>query len=280
MAPGFGSGGTRQPGLHHRLRQPQITRNPEALVDTAPLLKEAAVASRVREQEVPARRVVQHGPGPLLQDLRDLVPAIRDPRGEREVREHAEERRVLEAGGGEPIASNREARQQVSVPRASVENRPVRSQEDMPPETVSRTIHLQRVDVRRESEPNVLTDELVVGRGGGVASPGRAGGGTGKPRQGEEHGHGEHTGTSHGIPGVGRRGLAGPKEICSGRAVVRNCRGAATGTERNDPAGARTQDLRIKSPLLYQLSYRVSGRRRRLAPRQHPRNKIGAPRET
>jgi hypothetical protein len=25
----------------------------------------------------------------------------------------------------------------------------------------------------------------------------------------------------------------------------------------NDPAGARTQDLRIKSPLLYQLSYRV-----------------------
>ncbi len=25
----------------------------------------------------------------------------------------------------------------------------------------------------------------------------------------------------------------------------------------NDPAGSRTRDLRIKSPLLYQLSYRV-----------------------
>ncbi len=26
---------------------------------------------------------------------------------------------------------------------------------------------------------------------------------------------------------------------------------------KNDPAGSRTRDLRIKSPLLYQLSYRV-----------------------
>jgi hypothetical protein len=26
----------------------------------------------------------------------------------------------------------------------------------------------------------------------------------------------------------------------------------------NDPGGSRTRDLRIKSPLLYQLSYRVS----------------------
>ena len=31
-----------------------------------------------------------------------------------------------------------------------------------------------------------------------------------------------------------------------------------TPEEVNEPAGARTQDLRIKSPLLYQLSYRLA----------------------
>ena len=30
----------------------------------------------------------------------------------------------------------------------------------------------------------------------------------------------------------------------------------------NDPGGSRTRDLRIKSPLLYQLSYRVENRQR------------------
>ena len=34
-------------------------------------------------------------------------------------------------------------------------------------------------------------------------------------------------------------------------------------SHNSDPAGTRTQDLRIKSPLLYQLSYRVIQRRHR-----------------
>ena len=38
----------------------------------------------------------------------------------------------------------------------------------------------------------------------------------------------------------------------------------AADIKRYDPAGARTQDLRIKSPLLYQLSYRVGRSARNL----------------
>ncbi len=34
----------------------------------------------------------------------------------------------------------------------------------------------------------------------------------------------------------------------------------------NDPGGSRTRDLRIKSPLLYQLSYRVVYAARNIAP--------------
>ena len=49
--------------------------------------------------------------------------------------------------------------------------------------------------------------------------------------------------------GVGRSARATVDEIVRARSEV--------AVKPNDPAGARTQDLRIKSPLLYQLSYRV-----------------------
>ena len=64
-------------------------------------------------------------------------------------------------------------------------------------------------------------------------------------------GYGDWTGyASATLIGVGRSARATVEEI--GRALE-----ACERLMRNDPAGARTQDLRIKSPLLYQLSYRV-----------------------
>src|SRR5450830_1506182 len=45
--------------------------------------------------------------------------------------------------------------------------------------------------------------------------------------------------------------------------------GGAEGHE-NDPGGSRTRDLRIKSPLLYQLSYRVRRTRRASLPPHRP----------
>src|SRR5258708_39087057 len=40
------------------------------------------------------------------------------------------------------------------------------------------------------------------------------------------------------------------------------CKYRSTTTRADEPAGDRTQDLRIKSPLLYQLSYRLWRRRK------------------
>ena len=48
----------------------------------------------------------------------------------------------------------------------------------------------------------------------------------------------------------------------------------------HDRGGDRTHDLRIKSPLLYQLSYRVSGETCAKPPVTVPRSKIGAPRKS
>jgi hypothetical protein len=44
------------------------------------------------------------------------------------------------------------------------------------------------------------------------------------------------------------------------------------GLTRYDPGGFRTHDLRIKSPLLYQLSYRVKKAASRYTARKRPRN--------
>ena len=52
-----------------------------------------------------------------------------------------------------------------------------------------------------------------------------------------------------------RPGALGESMICQGR--VGSARGAKSVHFRYDPGGSRTRDLRIKSPLLYQLSYRV-----------------------
>ena len=38
---------------------------------------------------------------------------------------------------------------------------------------------------------------------------------------------------------------------------MKSCARSEVAVKLNDPAGTRTQDLRIKSPLLYQLSYRI-----------------------
>src|SRR6266487_3558038 len=46
-------------------------------------------------------------------------------------------------------------------------------------------------------------------------------------------------------------------------------RPAWSASRNNDPAGDRTQDLRIKSPLLYQLSYRVERRSAHEVSRSH-----------
>lgn len=44
----------------------------------------------------------------------------------------------------------------------------------------------------------------------------------------------------------------------------------------SEPAGDRTQDLRIKSPLLYQLSYRLAGKVTPRADRRDPSGGKGA----
>src|SRR5262245_30925666 len=61
------AGGTRlrssvasQTRLEHRLRKTQFGRDAEALIDRAPLLQEASISLCIRQQEVAARRVLQH----------------------------------------------------------------------------------------------------------------------------------------------------------------------------------------------------------------------------
>ena len=72
-------------------------------------------------------------------------------------------------------------------------------------------------------------------------------------------GYGDWTGyASATLIGVGRRARA---------TVMKSCARSEVAVKLNDPAGARTQDLRIKSPLLYQLSYRVGSSARNLLSR-------------
>lgn len=53
-------------------------------------------------------------------------------------------------------------------------------------------------------------------------------------------------------------------EVCSPITSTSSTTSISSISSHNDPGGSRTRDLRIKSPLLYQLSYRVSVSRRTL----------------
>ena len=136
-----------RPRLDDGLRQPDLGRHAEPLVDEAPLAQEVAVAPGVRRQEPAARRVVHDRPDPRREQLLEPLPAIAQP-----PRQPPPGQQVRQPGLGPlavagPVAPRRKGGEQPPVRPAAEDDVSVRNGEDVLPERVVRPGLVQRRQV-------------------------------------------------------------------------------------------------------------------------------------
>ena len=149
---GARAGRAVEAGFEDRLRQADVSGDAEALVDQAPLAEERPVLGHVRQQEQPARGVVQQRPDGGLEPPHHFVAPIVQANRERAAAERGRHRRVHPQAVLQPVAPLRgEGDHQPPVLGAAEGNAAIVDGEDVLPERIGRPKRLDDREVRLQA---------------------------------------------------------------------------------------------------------------------------------
>ncbi len=136
-----------QSRFENHLRQADIGRNTEAVVDRSPFPEECPVATDVWQQRIAASRVVNDRARGALEELRNLVTTLADLARQELTIKDVRERWVLPCCVPRPLALGWKQREQTSIGRTPEGDRLIGQREDVLPERVTRPIFLHRGEV-------------------------------------------------------------------------------------------------------------------------------------